>query len=228
MNLCDGSGWHSEERTDGTRGSWRCECLERRIAAGRVERAAGNARIPRKYEKTRTFETYDRAKMPDAFDAAKRWADSPKGWLLLIGAPGVGKTHLACAAVNVIEARREPVAFVSVPTMLESLRPDREGALELDQLARVPVLALDDIGKQKDSDWTKEVFFRLFDLRYMEDLPTLITSNDDGQAMAKKLGSAIVDRMIEKSDVVTMGGRSYRKQIADQRKLGIEPAPWRP
>lgn len=228
LNQCDGTGWHHEQRADGTWHGWRCECLERQIAAQRIDRMVGKARIPKKYETTRTFDSYDHAKQPEAFAAVKQWADNPVGWLLLIGQPGLGKTHLACAAVNAIEARRMPVAFVSVPTMLDALRPDREDGLDVETLARVTVLALDDIGKQKDSDWTREMFFRLLDHRYMDDLPTLITSNDDGETLAKKLGVATVDRMIEKATAVKMAGRSYRKGVAEQRALGLAAEPWKP
>ena len=57
-----------------------------------------------------------------AFEAAREFAREPRGWLVLQGTYGCGKTHLAGAIANEVVARGEPVLFVVVPDLLDHLR----------------------------------------------------------------------------------------------------------
>ena len=57
-----------------------------------------------------------------AFDTARQFAESPGGWLILLGGYGCGKTHLAAAVANRVIERGQAVLFVVVPDLLDHLR----------------------------------------------------------------------------------------------------------
>jgi len=53
----------------------------------------------------------------------------------------------------------------------------------MDRFATIPVLALDDLGKEPFTDWSVHILFALINRRYERDLPLIITANLDERAM---------------------------------------------
>lgn len=134
-----------------------------------------------------------------AFEAARRFADEPSGWLVLTGPSGCGKTHLAAAiTVRCIE-RGQPALFMVVPDLLDHLRaayqPGAEvGYDELFQLLRTaPVLILDDLGVQSATPWAEEKLFQLINHRYNAQLPTVITTNLDPGSFDPRIQARLSD-----------------------------------
>ena len=68
-----------------------------------------------------TFRTREGAQR-QALAAAQAFARTPSGWLVLVGANGRGKTHLAAAIANQRIAQGQPALFVVVPDLLDHLR----------------------------------------------------------------------------------------------------------
>ena len=58
-----------------------------------------------------------------AYETAVEYTQSPKGWLILLGGYGCGKTHLAAAIANQVISQRQTVLFVVTPDLLDHLRP---------------------------------------------------------------------------------------------------------
>jgi len=58
----------------------------------------------------------------EAFEIAKKFAESPQGWLVFYGPYGCGKTHLAAAIGNYQAGLGYPPLFVGVPDLLDYLR----------------------------------------------------------------------------------------------------------
>ncbi|UCH86014.1 MAG: ATP-binding protein [Dehalococcoidia bacterium] len=118
----------------------------------------------------------------NAFRAAKNYAESPEGWLVLLGRTGCGKTHLAAAIGHHLESKGITVEFCVVPDLLELLRSSfREEAAggQFDQIfeaARTtPCLILDDLGVHSATPWAQEKLFQILNYRYNAKLPTVIT-----------------------------------------------------
>jgi DNA replication protein DnaC len=118
----------------------------------------------------------------NAFRAAKNYAESPEGWLVLLGRTGCGKTHLAAAIGHHLESKGVTVEFCVVPDLLEllrsSFREDAPGG-QFDQIfeaARTtPCLILDDLGVHSATPWAQEKLFQILNYRYNAKLPTVIT-----------------------------------------------------
>jgi DNA replication protein DnaC len=162
---------------------------QRRDSALRRAEAASEI-TPRFRE--RVFEKFDvEIGTRAAFDAAQRVARDPKRGVGLYGPFGIGKSHLAAAIVNACMANGVAARFVSVDDLLGSIRATFDGkhGNESEILAgyvTVPVLALDDLGKEALTDWAVRTLFALVNRRYEQSLPLIITSNLSPRALASR------------------------------------------
>lgn len=173
-----------------------------------------------------TFDTFD-SEIPgveDAFDKALQFAQNPSHhWLFLQGPVGVGKTHLAAAVANyAITHQRVSTYFDEVPDLLDHLRatfdPNQPaGYDERFHLIRdVGLLVLDDLGTENATPWAKEKLYQIINHRYMEQLPTVITSNVDHRKVEDRILSRILDHRL--TQYVVVDAEDYRRP-GDPRQM---------
>ena len=146
--------------------------------------------------------------------------------VIVLGPPGVGKTHLAIAlGVKAVEAGYS-VLFLSLETLMTRLtRAVHENRLErsLQQLVYPKVLIIDEIGYLPLSQLEASLFFRLVVRRY-EHASLIITSNksflDWGETFNDPvLATAILDRLLHYSTTLNIKGESYR--LKEKRRAGL-------
>jgi len=144
----------------------------------------------------------ERESLDGAFRAAMAYADEPTGWLVLQGANGCGKTHLAAAIANRALSRGTAVFFAVVPDLLDHLRasfaPGKEvGYDELfEQVRNAGLLVLDDLGAQATSPWAQEKLYQIVNYRTVSGLPTVVTTDqpiDQLQAAHPRIVARIAD-----------------------------------
>lgn len=117
--------------------------------------------------------------------------------IVLRGPVGCGKTHEAVAAFRYLVRERAmlPAVAVTVPALLDGLRPGREPVETLDAVESAGLLLLDDLAAERSTDWTAEVLYRVIDARYARKLPTIVTTNATGEQLRANLGDRIASRL---------------------------------
>lgn len=141
---------------------------------------------------------------------------------LFLGPPGTGKSHLAQAVGRAAIQQGHRVIYREAHVLLAQLAEasvDGSRAEQIEQLATVPLLIVDDLGMRKLPATAAEDLLELVMRRY-ERASTLITSNRPVEDWGKLLGdtaavSAMLDRLLHHAHVLRCGPRSYRTQRAD-------------
>ena len=146
--------------------------------------------------------------------------------VIILGPPGVGKTHLAIGlAVKAVESGYS-VLFLTLEALMTRLtKALNENRLErsLQQLIYPKVLIIDELGYLPLTRIEASLFFRLVARRY-ERASLIVTSNksflDWGEIFNDPiLATAVLDRLLHYSTTLNIKGESYR--LKEKRKAGL-------
>ncbi|RIK35747.1 MAG: DNA replication protein DnaC, partial [Chloroflexi bacterium] len=157
-----------------------------------------------------TFDTFDRRRydlpgeermnLQEVVTTCEQFAEDRRGWLVLSGVHGTGKTHLAAAIANHIAAGASgEVMFVMVPDLLDHLRAAFSPQASLsydrrfDEVKKAPFLVLDDLGTESATPWAREKLFQLLNYRYSARLSTVITTSSAPEEIDPWLQTRILD-----------------------------------
>jgi DNA replication protein DnaC len=208
--LCRGTGWKLVARKDGPPGDVAVAC-----ACGMEERAGkvmDRARIPKRYEHC-DFESFSAdltdgktwtAQHEQSLKQAKLltqgfvrdYPATEKG-LLLMGPSGVGKTHLAVAALKELIRRGHAGLFCDYRELLKEIQASYNPASEstemgiLEPIRTVELLVLDDLGASKPSAWVLDIIALVLNARYNERRMTILTTNYFDEAEAPAAGAKL-------------------------------------
>ena len=138
--------------------------------------------------------------------------------LTLSGPAGTGKTHLAVAVTRALIDRAVSAVIVNVPMLLlafrgtfSSDRPQRFDAM-LELLCQCEHLVLDDLGRERPTEWAQETLYLLVNARYQECLATSLTTNLSPPELQARLGEPILDRLAETNRAYWCQWGSHRRR----------------
>ncbi|MDR0321516.1 MAG: IS21-like element helper ATPase IstB [Treponema sp.] len=185
-----------------------------RLIAAKIK----NARFPR----IKTFKDYDFSQQ-DGITASQMARLCDFVWLeqafnvVFLGAPGVGKTHLACAlGYDAINAGYS-VCFITLEELVRLLKTteiSKSSQTRLTQLRRANLVIIDEMGFMPVSKTEAHLLFSFVSTCY-ENKSLVITSNKGFDDWADFLGdqiiaTAILDRLIYKCEIFNLTGEGYR------------------
>lgn len=219
---CRGAGWLRMEAVDVDDPNFgrliMCECLMGEVEDRRKTEMREKSNSDT-YDALR-FENFDVGASPAARQAAeiaRAYAENPGShWLLLSGAVGTGKTHLAAAVLNRSIERGVDAIIWTVPDLLDYLREafNPTSLVTYDQrfedIRKVSVLVLDDLGTESATPWAREKLYQLSNHRYNAQLPTVITTNQDLDSIDFRIRSRMLDRSLTRH--VRLDGPDYRQR----------------
>lgn len=170
-----------------------CECS--------VERNAKDAEEKRKRDRMQYLDSMRRTGFPDAemrewtfaksdhtdqkienvarkytanFDAMRKQGTG----LLLCGQVGTGKSFLAAAIANELISQGTPCLMTNFSRLISRISEKFGGDQKyLDDLDRFDLLVIDDLGVERDSEFTWEKVMNVIDSRYRAGLPLIVTTN---------------------------------------------------
>ena len=171
------------------------------------------------------FEERDKS-TAQALKVAEGFAGNPSGWVIFLGNPGTGKSHLAQGIAETIISREvgkqsAPVRFINSAFLLDKLRASYSATEESESFDRLftsycehPILILEDLGMESSSPYAIERLSMILDHRYAGRMPTILTSNLTPSGLREKLNDRIADRVFDRGTglvtSVVLNTSSYR------------------
>jgi DNA replication protein DnaC len=227
---CAGTGWiplsgdSLRVEACGCQGDLR---RRQRVAAANLPKRYAHCSLETYKDKSSTVLKNAKARVQEFIDL---WPATDEGrGLLLMGGCGVGKTHLAVAALlDIISSGKSGRLLFSnfqdliqeiqasfdndqVPSKSELLRP----------LLEADLLVLDELGSQKPTQFVQDILYYVINTRYNEERATIFTTNyfdtpADGkeESLTQRIGTRLRSRLYEMATMIQFtGATDYRRNV---------------
>lgn len=221
---------------DGTLFAKNCECTQKAILATKIK----FANIPEEFKNIKVTDFKATLyKKDDSIYLAKNAREIVRNYMINFDelkklgkglyfyskTKGSGKTMLAIALGNaLINMRGEVVKFattIDILTEIKSTYGDitkNESEL-INNLKKVEVLILDDIGTEKLTGWSNEIMYQIINYRMISKLITIFTSNTHISQL--KHDERITNRIEKMAIPIQMPEESIRKQLAENENCEL-------
>lgn len=209
-----------------------CHLEAQRREQLRLQRSLSEAQLP----VAKSFTNFEFAHCPNFNPAPLMQLAEDTLWLaraqncILLGASGVGKTHLAASLARRCIELGKRAKFFAATALVQQLQ-DAKLQLQLHpllkKLDRYDLLVLDDLGYVKKNEAETSVLFELIAHRY-ERKSLLITANQpfsqwDNIFSDSMMTIAAIDRLVHHGVIIDVQAQSYRKSAATERLTPSSP-----
>ena len=206
----------------------------------RIRRIIGESGMGNRFLQ-RTFDTFvETSENRQAATIVRKYADNfdkllprngqqdpGRNGLFITGPQGTGKTHLAAAIANQLIHRGIPVICMTMIDLLERIkrtfsRGNADEGTILSLYKTVPLLIIDDMGKEPPTEWAVSTIYNIINGRYEAYMPTIVTTNYDDKTLIAIMtpqstgdsftSEATIDRLMEMCRGIVMTGQSWRQR----------------
>ena len=219
--LCGDSGY--------TEGLKLCPCVKKLLAESKFS----ESRLARGLA-GKTFESFttdyceneaERAKTAEIRSVCEKYAAQfpAKNYcgLLLTGGTGLGKTHLSAAIASTVAARGYYTVYEAAQQIFDTcdgVRFNKVDRAEKDKYEKCTLLIIDDLGAECQTSYSVATIANLIDLRMVNGLQTVISTNLTLPALRKTYGDRVFSRLLGEFRVLQFTGSDVRmKKIKGER-----------
>lgn len=212
------------------KGARPCEC-RKRDSQDKLYQAA---RIPARYRNCslNNFIVKNNSSMVKArsyaFQLASYYPQESRG-LLLMGNPGVGKTHLAIGVIKALIEKGVSCLFYEFGSLLKEIQDSYNSVSQtselrvLEKIFNTEVLVLDELGSSKPTDWVRDTMMHIINTRYNDQKLTIFTTNyldkeylegarlRPEETLEDRIGVRLRSRLYEMCHTVCIEAPDYRR-----------------
>lgn len=217
---CDGYGNIVDDK-----GARPCECKIRYWAAQRLAMANLPGSLRNKtidnYETGNKQQTKNRHVI---MQYLREFTPENHKGALLMGEPGLGKTHLAVAILRDLMNRGLTGIFYNVVDLLDDIKQSYDaktgdGGREIARLLEtMDVVVLDDLGAERMTPWVNDRLYAIINGRYQEGRTLIVTTNLSDADLRERVGYRILSRLYEMCHVIPVEGTDYRVSMTYKRR----------
>lgn len=150
----------------------------------------------------------------------ERYFDGNSGvGIRMVGSFGTGKTHLASAILYVLKKKGVPGILVKVADLMDALNADpQKVGKRIGELSKVSCLVLDDLGASTLTDSEQKRIYQIVDARQAANLPTVFTTNLDGEDFVNAINGRVVSRIEGITYKINIEGEDFRRNKVITKK----------
>jgi DNA replication protein DnaC len=152
---------------------------------------------------------------------ARWWASGPRA-LLLAGPARTGKTTAAYAIANDVHMQQSGWTMTwTAADLSAALKPDSDQPLAFEYATTCDLLLIDDLGRERVTDWWLEQLQRIVDTRCSNGRRMIVTTNCGTTAdemfdeLVKRYGHPVVERLIDDGAVLIFDGPAVRRTVTE-------------
>ena len=198
-----------------------CDCYRAYLLKKRVQASGlGKALETQSFETVRLdlYPDSSRHDMVEAVNSCKKYAENFDGEsgasLLIMGATGLGKTHMSSAIAKVVLEKGFSVVYESAQNLITTFERERfsqEPNKASDRYFDCDLLIIDDLGTEVRAQTSLSYFYTLINTRLVNSKSVIISTNLTSQTLQTHYDERFVSRLWGEYDVILFKGEDIRK-----------------